>query len=447
MSVSKEQLIEELRSSREYREAYAESFLNHTLTAQIRVIREQRGLSQKELAVKIDKHQPGLSRIEDSNYGKWNVATLRQVAGALDTWLQVSLEPYGKLVDAALEVSPESLRRPTFEEDPVFVKPPKAEELLREEKVEGPTAELRRKLLPWLEERKWSPQALIDWLQGRHLVSFRHEDEPYRWFLRALPSGESKWEWHRNELARRLAKMIEEEPDVQKPGPRPDEFLSNLFLLAAGFVAPELFAEPLYDVYRRLRRGSVELEVGIKDCLLAALTHNQKDLRLYEVWLQMMETGKHDILPGNEYAGFEGFKWLPPRPNFREIAWGIKLMEPSRPNLEAVDGLAGLMGTVVTEVASSNGLMGLLEGSFSAGWGDASVAAWSSVAASHHKLLDEFLNCSREAEAKAVADIVAKGMWYYRELLRHSSAEGAERKIAELDRVRTRVVMLLAKAA
>jgi transcriptional regulator with XRE-family HTH domain len=327
MSVSREQLIEELRSSREYREAYAESHLNDTLTAQIRLIREQRGLSQKELAVKIGKHQPGLSRIEDSNYGKWNVATLRQVAGALDTCLQVSLEPYGKLVDAALDLSPQSLKRPTFEEDPIFAKPPRAEELLREEIVEGPTAELRRKLLPWLEESKWSPQPLIDWLQGRRLVSFGHEDEPYRWFLRALPSGESKWDWHRNELARRLARMIEEKPDVQKPGPRPDEFLSNLFLLAAGLDSPDVFAEPLFGVYQRLRSGSVKLEVGVRDCLLAALTRNQKDPRLYEVWLQMIRTRKHDILPGNEYAGFEGLTWLPPRPNFLEIARGIKLLE------------------------------------------------------------------------------------------------------------------------
>lgn len=239
----------------------------------------------------------------------------------------MSLEPYGKLVDAALDLSPESLLRPTFEEDPVFAKPPRAEELLREEKGEGPIAELRRKLLPWLEEGKWSPHPLTDWLQGRHLVSFGHEDEPYRWFLRALPSEEPKWDWHRNELARRLARMIEDKPDVQQPGPRPDEFLSNLFLLAAGLVAPDLFAEPLYQVYRRLRRRSVELAVGVRDCLLAALTRNQKDLRLHEVWLQMMETGKHDILPGNEYAGFEGFKWLSPRPNLEEIAHAIKLLE------------------------------------------------------------------------------------------------------------------------
>jgi transcriptional regulator with XRE-family HTH domain len=447
MSVSREQLVEELRGSREYREAYAESHLNHTLAAQIRLIREQRGLSQKELAVKIGKHQPGLSRIEDSNYGKWNVATLRQVAGALDTCLQVSLEPYGKLVDAALELSPESLLRPTFEEDPVFAKPPRAEELLREEKGEGPTAELRRKLLPWLEEGKWSPQPLTDWLQGRHLVSSGHEDEPYRWFLRALPSDERKWDWHRNELARRIGKMIEDKPDVQKPGPRPDEFLSNLFLLAAGLDSPDLFAEPLFGVYQRLRRGAVKLDVGVRDCLLAALTRNQKDLRLYEVWLQMMKTGKHDILPGNRSAGFEGFKWLLPRPDFQEFPWVIKLMEPVRPSLEAVDELAGLMGSIITEFASSNGLMGLLEGGFSAGWGDGPVAAWSSAAAVHHKQLDEFLNYSPAVAARAVADIVAKGLWYYGELLRQSSTDGANNKIVEINLVRSRVVMFLAKAA
>jgi transcriptional regulator with XRE-family HTH domain len=379
MSVSREQLIEELRASREYREAYAEGYLNHSLTAQIRLVREQRGLSQKELAAKIGKHQPGLSRVEDSNYGRWNVATLRQVAGALDTWLQVSLEPYGKLVDAALNVSPEALKRPTFEEDPVFARPPRAEDLLRHDKGEGPTAELRRKLLPWLEKGKWSPAPVIDWLQGRDLASLGHEDEPYRWFLRALPKEEPKWDWHRAELTRRLARMIAEEPDVHRPGRRPDEFLSNLFLLTAGLDSPDLLAEPLYDVYRRLRRGSAKLEVGVKDCLLAALTRNQKDLRLYEVWLQMIETGKHDVLPGDEYAGFEGFKRLSPRPSLEDIAHAIKLLERhwrAWADVGKVTRLRDLLAGIDRLNHDGRDARALLDCGLKAGWMQGALEAW-----------------------------------------------------------------------
>ncbi|MGD0200426.1 MAG: helix-turn-helix transcriptional regulator [Bryobacteraceae bacterium] len=378
-------MIDELRSSREYREAYAESFLNQVLTAQIRVIREQRGFKQKELAAKVGKHQPGWSRIEDSGYGKWNVSTLREVAAALDTWLRVSLEPYGKLVDEALSLSPDALKQPSFDEDPAFLRPPRAVDLLREEQDSGPVGELRRQLLPWLEESKWRPEPLIDWLQGRNLISFGHEDEPYRWFLRALPAGDAKWSWHRLELARRLAKILEDQPDVQKPGRRPSELLSSLFLLAAGLDCPDLLADPLYAVYGRLRRGTAELDDVVRDCLLAALTRNQKDLRLYEVWLRMMETGKHDVLPGNEYAGFEGVTWLPPRPDFRdtleEVAYAIKLLEQlwwkTEGYDEAVERLRRTLLDFRQRYSKQQDLAGmLLDAASRTGWTQAALYAW-----------------------------------------------------------------------
>lgn len=378
MSVSREQLIEELRS-REYREAYAESFLNHRLTTQIRVIRDQRGWTQKDLAKRIGKHQPGLSRIEDSQYGKWNAATLREVAAALDTWLDVRLESYGKLPEEALAVSPEALQRPTFAEDQVFWTPPRAEELLREYPDSGPTGDLRGKLLPWLEDRRWHPEPLTDWLQGRGLVSFGHEDEPYRWFLRAVPADNPRYAWHRLKLASRVAKVIDDKPDIQTPGPRPEEFLSNLFLLAGGLDSPDLLAEPLYGVYRRLRRGAVQMEPAVRDCLLAALTRNQKDLRLYEVWVRMLETGAHDVLPGNEYAGFEGIKWLPPRPApLDEIAYAIKLLERlwwKRGYEITVAQLVSLLSDV-RQLYGEEAAGGLQDAAYKAGWNQAALTAW-----------------------------------------------------------------------
>jgi len=81
-------------------------------------------------------------------------------------------------------------------------------------------------------------------------------------------------------------------------------------------------------VYRRLERQDIHRTDDVKDCLLAALTRNQVDERMSRDWFEMVEEGKHEFLPGNEYAGFAGLKWMPPRPNLTAIGRGLKLIEP-----------------------------------------------------------------------------------------------------------------------
>lgn len=146
MSSYRKQLKKEFKD-KEYRDAYAEDYLHTKIASQIKVIREQRELTQKELAEMIGTKQPGVTRLENVNYASWNISTLKKIAAALGCWLNVSFEPFGTLLDEDESFSREWLQRPKFEEDPAFqdmatsaqakvVKPVSAE-LQKMLKVEG----------------------------------------------------------------------------------------------------------------------------------------------------------------------------------------------------------------------------------------------------------------------------------------------------------------------
>ena len=111
----------------EYSEGYAESFLNAYVATQIKVVREQRGMTQAELAKQIGTTQAGVSRLENINYSSWNIRTLIKLARAFDVRLKVSFEPYGTLPDEVVRFNRESLERVRRAEDP-GLRPPSPEE-------------------------------------------------------------------------------------------------------------------------------------------------------------------------------------------------------------------------------------------------------------------------------------------------------------------------------
>jgi len=120
MSESRNSLIEEFKD-KDYREAYAEDFLHTSIAMQVRTVREQRGMTQQELADAIKTKQTGISRIENVNNRSRNLRTLIKVAFALGCRLRVSLETFGLLVtDEGPNFSRETMQRPDFEHDPVF---------------------------------------------------------------------------------------------------------------------------------------------------------------------------------------------------------------------------------------------------------------------------------------------------------------------------------------
>jgi transcriptional regulator with XRE-family HTH domain len=108
----------------EYSEGYAESFLNAYVATQIKVIREQRVMTQAQLAATIGTTQAGISRIENVNYSSWSIRTLIKLARAFGVRLKVSFEPFGTLPDEVMAFNRNALQRVKREEDPGLVDEP-----------------------------------------------------------------------------------------------------------------------------------------------------------------------------------------------------------------------------------------------------------------------------------------------------------------------------------
>jgi transcriptional regulator with XRE-family HTH domain len=101
----------------EYAHAYMETFFNAAIATQIKVLREQRGLTQGELAELTAMKQERISVLENVDYGTWNVKTLRRLAEAFDVVLKVSFETFGQAIEEVGSFSRETLQRSPRAED------------------------------------------------------------------------------------------------------------------------------------------------------------------------------------------------------------------------------------------------------------------------------------------------------------------------------------------
>lgn len=115
---SREELRRDLLADQDFRQAYAESFLNTFVAAQIKALREMRGMTQADLAEAIGTKQAGVSRLENVNYSAWKTETLRKIARALKVRLRISFETFGTLIDEVKAFSRESLQRVEPQSDP-----------------------------------------------------------------------------------------------------------------------------------------------------------------------------------------------------------------------------------------------------------------------------------------------------------------------------------------
>ncbi len=120
------QLLERLRktlTNEEARYAYADSIVNAFIAAQIKALRDERQLSQEELAVLVGTKQSGISRLEKADYSSWKVETLRKLAKAFGVRLRISFDEFGTLLPDIHGFSKGRLTPRKFEEDPVFKAP------------------------------------------------------------------------------------------------------------------------------------------------------------------------------------------------------------------------------------------------------------------------------------------------------------------------------------
>lgn len=104
----------------EYRYAYAESFLNTKIAAQVKTLREQREETQAEVAARMGIKQPGYRRFEDSNHSVWKTDSLWDIAKAYGVRLNISFETFGSLLEEKRHFSKETLKRAAFKDDPAF---------------------------------------------------------------------------------------------------------------------------------------------------------------------------------------------------------------------------------------------------------------------------------------------------------------------------------------
>jgi transcriptional regulator with XRE-family HTH domain len=111
------ELVDKLRpefQDKEYRDAYAEECLNTMIATQIKVLREQRKMTQGQVAEATGMMQPRVAVLEDSSYENWSVNTLKRFARAFDVALSVKFETFSTLVEDFEGLSRESLQRPAF---------------------------------------------------------------------------------------------------------------------------------------------------------------------------------------------------------------------------------------------------------------------------------------------------------------------------------------------
>lgn len=101
---------------RAYRIAYADSQLDSNIATQLKIVRDQRGHSQSDLAAIAEMHQSRISVMEDVNYSSWSISTLKRLAAALDCALQVRLVPYEAVIDNATSMTASRLLVPTLED-------------------------------------------------------------------------------------------------------------------------------------------------------------------------------------------------------------------------------------------------------------------------------------------------------------------------------------------
>lgn len=115
-SARREQIAASLLD-KEYRDLFVTEEIDTGLPFQIRAIRQDRGWSQQELAERVGMTQEAISRLENLNYCKFTLGTLKRLASAFDVALVVRFEPFSRLVDWASNLSPDDLIVPDFTHD------------------------------------------------------------------------------------------------------------------------------------------------------------------------------------------------------------------------------------------------------------------------------------------------------------------------------------------
>lgn len=116
MNIPKTNYFRRLRN-KEYRDSVVETAIGDTIASQLQALRSKHGLNQTELAEKANMAQPRIAVLENPDYDKYTVNTLKRLASALDVGLIVRFAPYGEVMDWVMGFSPNAINVPTFDDE------------------------------------------------------------------------------------------------------------------------------------------------------------------------------------------------------------------------------------------------------------------------------------------------------------------------------------------
>lgn len=116
-------LLEKLKN-KVYRDAYVDQDIRNGIASQIRAMRESRGWTQSELGQRAGMAQETISQLEDPEYGRVTLGTLKRLASAFDVALTVRFAPFSGLVARVSRLSADDLDVPDFHNDRLPEEPP-----------------------------------------------------------------------------------------------------------------------------------------------------------------------------------------------------------------------------------------------------------------------------------------------------------------------------------
>lgn len=117
MRNSDREILVDALSDKEYREEFVDQRISVGIASQIREMRSMRGWTQIKLAEESGTRQQVISQIENPDYGKLTISTLKRLAAAFDVALVVKFSSFSELVDDYLGQTPENLAIPEFGKD------------------------------------------------------------------------------------------------------------------------------------------------------------------------------------------------------------------------------------------------------------------------------------------------------------------------------------------
>ncbi len=139
-----------------YRHEFFGSLISASIAAQIKANREDREWTQAQLADRAGMKQQRICTMENVNYQRFTIGTLRRLAEALDLTLAVRFESFGKAIDR-LGRFQESLVETPYKKDPAIQgAPTRSPELLQ---FRAPESRAGEAAGVQASEIRWSGQA------------------------------------------------------------------------------------------------------------------------------------------------------------------------------------------------------------------------------------------------------------------------------------------------